>query len=206
MKKTVALILSMILLALALALVLLNVRKNRLLEERAQIQGVCSILEKEVAEQESRTEHLQEQLMHFREVARQERVRRFRQAGRLQSSIWRLDRLGMPSWFKKDPSIAAIKEELSYVYDIDDSGEKLLHRLDNELDGAILPLLEKLNMRGKAQDQLFLCCCLLDLPSDVVSAKFGITPNNVRVKRHRLRDQIAKLNDADYNALFDIRK
>lgn len=199
-------ILSVILLALALALVLANFRRNKLEEERAQIQGVCAILEKEVAAQETRTEHLQEQLLHFREVARQERVRRFRQAGRLQSSIWRLDHLGVPSWFKKDPSIAAIKEELSYVYDIDDSGEKLLQRLDNELDGAIIPLLEKLNMRGKAQDQLFLCCCLLDLPSDVVSAKFGITPNNVRVKRHRLRDQIAKLNDADYNALFDIRK
>ena len=199
-------VLSIILLVLALALVLVNLRKRQLEEERSQIQGVCAILEKEVAEQETRTEHLQQQLRHFREVARQERVRRFRQAGRLQSSIWRLDHLGVPSWFKKDPSIAAIKEELSYVYDIDDSGEKLLQRLDKELDGAIGPLLEKLNMRGKAQDQLFLCCCLLDLPSDVISAKFGITPNNVRVKRHRLRDQIAKLNDADYNALFDIHK
>lgn len=199
-------ILSIVLLLLALALALVNMRKNRLKEERTRIQDVCSILEKEVAEQETRTEHLQQQLMHFREVARQERVRRFRQAGRLQSSIWRLDHLGVPAWFMKDPSLSAIKEELSYVYDIDDSGEKLLKRLDRELDGAIVPLMEKLNMQDKSQDQLFLCCCLLDLPSDVVSAKLGITPNNVRVKRHRLRDQIAKLNNADYNALFDIHK
>lgn len=199
-------VLSIVLLFLALALALVNMRKNRLKEERTRIQDVCSILEKEVAEQETRTEHLQQQLMHFREVARQERVRRFRQAGRLQSSIWRLDHLGVPAWFMKDPSLSAIKEELSYVYDIDDSGEKLLKRLDRELDGAIVPLMEKLNMQDKSQDQLFLCCCLLDLPSDVVSAKLGITPNNVRVKRHRLRDQIAKLNNADYNALFDIHK
>lgn len=199
-------ILSIILLLLALALILVNMRKNRLKEERSRIQDVCSILEKEVVEQETRTEHLQQQLMHFREVARQERVRRFRQAGRLQSSIWRLDHLGVPAWFMKDPSLSAIKEELSYVYDIDDSGEKLLKRLDRELDGAIVPLMEKLNMQDKSQDQLFLCCCLLDLPSDVVGAKLGITPNNVRVKRHRLRDQIAKLNNADYNALFDIHK
>jgi len=199
-------ILSVVLLLLTLSLALVNMRKNRLKEERARIQDVCSILEREVAEQGTRTEHLQQQLMHFREVARQERVRRFRQAGRLQSSIWRLDHLGVPAWFMKDPSLAAIKEELSYVYDIDDSGEKLLKRLDRELDGAIVPLMKKLNMQDKSQDQLFLCCCLLDLPSDVVGAKLGITPNNVRVKRHRLRDQIAKLNDADYNALFDIHK
>lgn len=197
--------LSAILLLLALALVLARLRRIRLEEERSRMQAVCAILEKEVAEQENRTEHLQQQLMHFREIARQERVRRFRQAGKLRSSIWRLDQ-GLPAWFKKDPSISAIKEELSYVYDIDDSGEKLLQRLDRELDGVIVPLMEKLNMQDKSQDQLFLCCCLLDLPSDVVGAKLGITPNNVRVKRHRLRDQIAKLNNADYDALFDIHK
>ena len=195
-----------LLLLFALALVLARFRRNRLEEERTQMQEACSILEREVAEQENQAEHMQQQLMQFREIARQERVRRFRQAGKLRSSIWRLDNLGMPGWFKKDPSIAAIKEELSYVYDIDDSGEKLLKRLDQELDGAIVPLMEKLNLQDKSQDQLFLCCCLLDLPSDVVGAKLGITPNNVRVKRHRLRDQIAKLDNPDYDALFDIRK
>ena len=198
--------LSALLLLFALALVLARLRRNRLEDERTQMQEACSILEREVAEQENQAEHMQQQLMQFREIARQERVRRFRQAGKLRSSIWRLDNLGMPGWFKKDPSIAAIKEELSYVYDIDDSGEKLLKRLDQELDGAIVPLMEKLNLQDKSQDQLFLCCCLLDLPSDVVGAKLGITPNNVRVKRHRLRDQIAKLDNPDYDALFDIRK
>ena len=102
--------------------------------------------------------------------------------------------------------MAAIKEELSYVYNIDDSGEKLVRRLDRELDGTIMPLLKKLNMLDKSQDQLFLCCCLLDLPSDVVAARLGITPNNVRVKKHRLKEQISKLDDQEYDALFDIRR
>ncbi|MBP5625374.1 MAG: hypothetical protein J6W98_00475 [Bacteroidales bacterium] len=195
-----------ILLLLTLALVLANSRKNRIKEENNRIQDICTILEEEVAEHGAQTADLQRQLMHFREVARQERVLRFRQAGRLRSSIWRLDRLGMPTWFKKDQSLNAIKEELSYVYDIDDSGEKLLNRMDRELGGVILPLLDKLNLKDSQQDQLLLAYCLLDLPSDLVGAKLGITPNNVRVRKHRLKEQIAKLNDPDLDALFGIHR
>jgi len=195
-----------ILLFLTLALVLANSRKNRIKEEKNRIQGICTILEEEVAGHGAQTADLQQQLMHFREVARQERVLRFRQAGRLRSSIWRLDRLGMPAWFKTDSSLNAIKEELSYVYDIDDSGEKLLNRMDRELGGVVLPLLDKLNLKNNQQDQLLLAYCLLDLPSDLVGAKLGITPNNVRVRKHRLKEQIAKLNDPDLDALFGVHR
>ena len=65
---------------------------------------------------------------------------------------------------------------------------------------------KKLNLLDKSQDQLFLCCCLLDLPPDVVAARLRITPNNVRVKKHRLKEQISKLDDPEYDALFDIRR
>lgn len=199
-------VLASILLALSLILVLALLRKNKLEADRTRILGVCSLLEREAAEQENRTANLQNQLIRFREVARQERILRFRQAGKLRTSIWRLDHRGLPSWIRQDPDMAAIKEELSYVYNIDDSGEKLVRRLDRELDGTIMPLLKKLNMLDKSQDQLFLCCCLLDLPSDVVAARLGITPNNVRVKKHRLKEQISKLDDPEYDALFDIRR
>lgn len=198
--------LTSVLLFLILALVLVFARKNRLKEEKAQIQGLCSTLEEEVAEQGAQTVALQQQLMHFQDVARQERVLRFRQAGRLRSSIWRLDNLGVPSWFIKDPSLAAMKEELSYVYDIDDSGEKLLSRMDRELGGVIAPLQDRLHLKGNPQEQLLLACCLLDLPSDLIGTKLGITPNNVRVKKHRLKEQIAKLNDENLDALFGIRR
>ncbi|MBR6183745.1 MAG: hypothetical protein IKQ76_04150 [Bacteroidales bacterium] len=194
------------LLFLILALVLVFARKNRLKEEKAQIQGLCSTLEEEVAEQGAQAVALQQQLKHFQEIARQERVLRFRQAGRLRSSIWRLDNLGVPSWFIKDPSLAAMKEELSYVYDIDDSGEKLLGRMDRELGGVIAPLLDRLHLKGHPQEQLLLACCLLDLPSDLIGTKLGITPNNVRVRKHRLKEQIAKLNDENLDALFGVRR
>lgn len=199
-------ILFIILLLLSLVLVLVFLRKKKIDEERTRVWGICSALEKEAAEQEAESAQLKKQLSHFRDVARRERISRFKQAGRLRTAIWRLDHRGMPAWFTKDADMAAIKEELSQVYDIDDSGEKLVLRLDRELDGAIIPLLQKLNMQNKPQEQLFLCCCLLDLPSDVVAAKFGITPNNVRVKKHRLKEQIGSLLDADYDSLFDIRR
>lgn len=38
----------------------------------------------------------------------------------------------------------------------------------------------------------------------MVASKFKTPPNNVRVRKSRLKDQIAKLNNDDYNALFDI--
>jgi hypothetical protein len=183
-----------------------QMRKTKLEAEKSRILEMYSNLEKEAAEQETHSAHLQNQLNRFSETARQERLLRFRQAGKLQSSIWRLDHLGLPAWFKENQDMEAIKKELSYVYDIDDSGEKLVRRLDRELDGAITSLAEKLNLQDKPQEQFFLCCCLLDLPSDVVAAKFELSAVNVRVKKHRLREQIAKLNDADFDALFDIRR
>ena len=99
-----------------------------------------------------------------------------------------------------------IKKELSYVYDIDGSGEDLIRRLDQELGGVLVSLLEALHVQDKPQEQLFLGCCLLDIPADVVAARFKTTPNNVRVKKSRLRGQIAKLNNPDYDILFAIRR
>lgn len=194
-----------VVLLLFLSLVLMFKRKKRLEAERVRILGICSELEREAATQETRTNDLLHQLDLFRDLVRQERILRFRQAGRLRTSLWRLEHLGLPGWIRNDPSLTAVKKELSYVYDIEDSGEKLVQRLDKELGGVINPLLEELSLRN-ANDRLFLCCCLLDLPSDVIAARFEITTNNVRVKKHRLREQIARLNNPDINVLFNIGK
>jgi len=194
-----------ILLLLCSALLLARLRRNKLEADRSRIMDVCAILEKEASEHEAQTAHLLNQLNNIRETARQERVLRFRQAGRLQSSIWHLDRFG-PSWAKKDSQIASIRKELSEVYSIDDTAEQLIRRLDRDLDGRIVPLLENLHLQNKPQEQLFLGCCLLDLPTEMIAEKFGFTPNNVRVKKCRLKEQIAKLDNPDYNALFNIRR
>lgn len=198
-------VLVIILLFLCLALALAQNRRNMLEADVSRIMGVCSILEKEAEDYEAQTADLQNQLKNLRETARQERVLRFRQAGKLQSSIWRLDHHG-PPWARNTPEFASIKKDLSLIYDIETSGEKLVQRLDRDLDGKIVPLVKELHLQDKSNEQLFLCCCLLDLPAEMVAARFGWTSNNVRVKKSRLKDQIAKLNNADYDALFDIRK
>ena len=200
-------IMAIILLLLTLALVLAALRRRKLESERSRILDVCSALQAEAAEQETVTARLQEQLAQFREIARQERVQRFRQAGKLRASLWRLDHLGLQEESHADNStMTEIKKELSYVYDIDGTGEDLIRRLDQELGGVLVSLLEALHVQDKPQEQLFLGCCLLDIPADVVAARFKTTPNNVRVKKSRLRGQIAKLNNPDYDVLFAIRR
>ena len=96
-----------ILLVLCLALALAHIRKNKLEADKSRIMEVCSILEKEATEHESRTADLQGQLHSIQEAARQERVLRFRQTGRLQAAIWHLNRHG-DSWVKKDARMVAI--------------------------------------------------------------------------------------------------
>lgn len=198
-------VLVIILLVLCFAFALVYIRKNKLEADKSRMLEICSILEKEASEHETRTAVLQEQLHNIQEAARQERVFRFRQTGRLQAAIWHLNRTG-ESWIKKDSRLISIKEELCQIYDIDDSGEKLVRRLDRDLDGKIIPLVEVLHLKDNPNEQLFLCCCLLDLPAEMVAARFNLTSNNVRVKKHRLKDQIARLNNADYDALFNIRR
>ena len=198
-------VLLIILLVLSLALALAHISMNKLEADKSRIMEVCSILEKEETEHENQTADLQNQLYVLRETARKERVLRFRQTGRLQAAIWHLNRHGK-SWVMKDARMVAIKEELCQIYDIDDSGEKLTKRLDRDLDGRIMPLVEKLHLKGNPDEQLFLCCCLLDLPAEMVATRLNLTSNHVRVKKSRLKDQIEKLNNADYDALFDIRR
>ena len=199
-------VMAIILLLLSFALILARLRRNKLEAERFRILDICSSLEKEAKEQETQAAHLQEQLYQFRETLRRERALRFRQAGKLRASIWRLDHSGLPEFVKEKMDLPHIKEELSYIYDIDGSGEELVHRLDRELDGVIKPMLEDLNLLNKPKEQLFVCCCLLDMPTDILAAKFNTSTNNVRVKKHRLKEQIARLNNQDYDALFAIRR
>lgn len=197
------LIITLLLLSLVFTLSLF--RKNRIEAERSRIMEVCSILEKEAAIHEIQTSDLRNEMETLRETVRQERVQRFRQAGKLQSSIWHLDNLGQ-SWIKNDQNLMSIKDELSKVYGIDESGEELVRRLDRDFDGRIMSLVEKLHIVDKPEEQLFLCCCLLDLPSDMVASRFGWTSNNARVKKSRLKSQIAKLDNSEYDVLFDIRR
>lgn len=92
-------------------------------------------------------------------------------------------------------AISKIKAEIAYVFQTDNDGKKLVRRLDSELDGAVSLLRAKLHLRGKPQEVLFLCCCILDLEPEMIAEIMGTTKANVYEKRYRLRARIRELND-----------
>lgn len=160
---------------------------------------------KVVVERETQIADLQEQLTALQKSMRTERIHRIRQAGHLQKSIWYLDRYG-PSWAKKDLGLDLIRKELPLFYDIEGPEDILIQHLDQDLDGMVRSLIKELRFEDRPQERLFLYCCLLDLPAEMVADKYGWTTNNVRVKKCRLKDHISKLNNADYDLLFRTRK
>lgn len=196
---------SVIVLLLSLVMALIFLRKSKLEAELDRMLRIYAELERDAAVQDERALEIGRQLDHFRYLALQERNLRFRQAGQLRTALWRVEHLGVPALVKADPTMSVIKKELTHIYDIEGSGENLLRRFDDELDGLLSPLRGFLNLRSD-EDHLFLCCCLLDLPTDVVATRLGITTNHVRVKKHRLKEQIARLNNPEYDALFGIKR
>ena len=82
----------------------------------------------------------------------------------------------------------------------------LVRRLDDELDGAISELRKKLHLRGKPQEVLFLCCCILDLEPEMIAEIMDTTKGNVYQKRSRLRARIREYGtDAVLRAIEKIR-
>ena len=71
----------------------------------------------------------------------------------------------------------------------------LLRELDDELDGAVSQLRKRLHLRGKPQEVLFLCCCILDLEPEMIAEILDMSRTNVYVKRSRLRTRVRELND-----------
>ena len=126
-----------------------------------------------------------------RETYTRERVNRLRQLGELRSTFWWRERGGM----READAIQRIKNEISYVYQTDNNGVALVRRLDEELDGAISELRKKLHLRGKPQEVLFLCCCILDLEPEMIAEIMDTSKANVYEKRSRLRARIRSLGD-----------
>ena len=146
----------------------------------------------QISDQEARIVEMEER------VAR-ERVARLRQLGELRSTFWWREHGGM----RESEAILKIKEEIAFVYQTDNDGRMLIRQLDKELDGAISSLRTKLHLRGKPQEVLFLCCCILDLEPEMISEIMGTTKANVYEKRSRLRARIRALGDPLLSVLVE---
>ncbi|MCR5351892.1 MAG: hypothetical protein K6E35_05315, partial [Bacteroidales bacterium] len=119
--------------------------------------------------------------------------------GELRSTFWWRERGGM----RESDAIHRIKKEISYVFQTDNDGAALVRRLDTELDGAVSELRKRLHLRGKPQEVLFLCCCILDLEPELIAEIMGITKANVYEKRSRLRAKIRDLDDPLLSVLVE---
>ena len=172
--------------------------RDRLVDLREQMQEELEKVQEENEEkaqqlsgQEDRIREMEKHVAQEREIYTRERVKRLRQLGELRSTFWWRDH----GWMREADAIQRIKNEISYVYQTDNNGVALVRRLDDELDGAISELRKKLHLRGKPQEVLFLCCCILDLEPEMIAEIMNTSKANVYEKRSRLRARIRELND-----------
>ena len=184
----------------------LKAERDRLVDLREQMQSELERVQEENTEkaellsgQEDRIREMEENVAREREVYTRERVKRLRQLGELRSTFWWREHGGM----RESDAIQRIKNEISYVYQTDNDGAALIRRLDAELDGAISRLRKELHLRGKPQEVLFLCCCILDLEPEMIAEIMGTSKANVYVKRFRLRARIRELNDPLLSVLVE---
>ena len=176
----------------------IEAERKRLVDLREQMQSELERVQGENAEkeqllsgQEDRIREMEANVARERETYTRERVNRLRQLGELRSTFWWRERGGM----READAIQRIKNEISYVYQTDNNGVALVRRLDEELDGAISELRKKLHLRGKPQEVLFLCCCILDLEPEMIAEIMDTSKANVYEKRSRLRARIRSLGD-----------
>ena len=184
----------------------LKAERDRLVDLREQMQSELERVQEENTEktellsgQEDRIREMEEHVAREREIYTRERVKRLRQLGELRSTFWWREHGGM----RESDAIQRIKKEISYVYQTDNDGVALVRRLDAELDGAISRLRKELHLRGKPQEVLFLCCCILDLEPEMIAEIMGTSKANVYVKRFRLRARVEELNDPLLSALVE---
>ena len=184
----------------------IKVERDRLFDLREQMQSELERVQEEKAEQaqlisgqEDRIREMEENVARERETYTRERVNRLRQLGELRSTFWWRERGGM----RESDAIQRIKKEISYVYQTDNDGAALIRRLDDELDGAISELRKRLHLRGKPQEVLFLCCCILDLEPEMIAEIMDTSKANVYEKRSRLRARIRELNDPLLSVLVE---
>lgn len=165
----------------------LNKREQALQEERRKKEAQSQ----QISNQQARLLVLEERVARERETYTRERVARLRQLGELRSTLWWREHGGMP----ESVAIQKIKKEIEYVFQLDDNGAQMIRKLDKELGGAVSTLRTKLHLKGKPQEVLFLCCCILDLEPEMIAEIMGTSKANVYEKRCRLRTRIRELGD-----------
>ncbi len=189
-----------IVLLLGVALLLL-LRERRLREERDRLVAIRASLEQDLRVQENLTAALSSdmssRLERLRIEMQQERLERLRKTGRYGYWLW----MEQKSRSSDKEVIKSLRKDLQEICAVEKDFHALERRMDRELDGLVSRLKEDLDIRGKTEDERFLCFWLIGLKPDMVAELMDITPNYVYVKTHRLEKRIRQLGKAEYLSL-----
>ena len=211
-QKTVILLVAIGILLMSIIIVLLAIiRKNAMERERDRLYEVRTSLIRDMQDLESRFDTLssefsktsselqqEKEYTHRLEIVKEEfkkeRLARFRQMGRLGSTVWQRENKRI------DESLAwkELKSQIDYIHQIERGGAELVRRLDSALDGAVSRMRQDLQLRGKPKEVLFLCCCILDMDPIVISDIFELSVDNVYKKKSRYRAKVEALGKMEY--------
>ena len=211
-QKTVILLVAIGILLMSIIIVLLAIiRKNAMERERDRLYEVRASLIRDMQDLESRFDTLssefsktsselqqEKEYTHRLEIVKEEfkkeRLARFRQMGRLGSTVWQRENKRI------DESLAwkELKSQIDYIHQIERGGAELVRRLDSALDGAVSRMRQDLQLRGKPKEVLFLCCCILDMDPIVISDIFELSVDNVYKKKSRYRAKVEALGKMEY--------
>lgn len=211
------LVLSLILLVTVLAATLSILHRRRVEAERDGLLRLSTSLEKEMKEameqnrqqvvrleeREGELSERERKLDRLKQDYNRERMSRFRQAGNLGSIVL----LKEKNRITEETAWRLLKRELVYIHHLDGNGSELIRRMDHELDGMISSLRKDLHLKGKPQEVLFLCCCILDMDAQVLADLTGKESlDAVYKKRSRLKAKVLALGKPEYQILFKEKK
>lgn len=204
-------ILVITLLVVALLLLLYIHQKQEMEADRLLSIRDAVIKEQETAlthAEQKESDHIQElesmsaSLAAVRTVYMKERLSRLQQIGWIKNVLWENteERLSDQNALRK------LREDISYIHELDGNGVVLVRRVDKALGGLITSLRKDLRLRGKPKDVLFLCGCLLKLSPGLLAEILKTSTSNVYVKKHRMRKRIESLAKQDYSVILESLK
>ena len=194
-----ALIVILGLLLLAIALLL---QERHLRAERDRLVLIRASLEEDLRKREDSVEtyspDLSSKLERLRMELQQERLERLRRRGYYGYWLW----MEQNRRSSDKEIIRSLRKDLQEICALEKDHRALECRLDQDLDGLVSRLKDDLRLKGKLDDERFLCYWLIGLKADMIAELMGISTNYVYVKTSRLENRIRHLGKPEYSALL----
>lgn len=170
--------------------------------ERDRLISICTSLERDLREQEDRTEAyssaLSSKLDYLREQLQRERLDKLHKRGRYGYWLW----MEQNDRSSDQEVIRSLRRDLKEICEAGNDYHALERRMDMELEGMVTRLKRDLGMKSGSDDERFLCYWIGGLRADMIAELMGMTTNNVYVRTHRLEKRIRLLDNPEYQSLI----